>query len=159
MTKRGAGALFAAASLFVASRADAWWDTGHSFITANTYQQLPAALQPYFSENQLTITTNAKNEPPGLHFIDIDSYSEFHDDGTFPRDLNVLYAKYGTSLVNGRGISPWSIANYRSSITSQMAAADTLAKWQAAAVTLGYTAPHLQDIHHPPHPTPNYDGP
>jgi hypothetical protein len=142
----------------VSERAHAWWDTGHSFITVNTYQQLPPTIQPYFFENQGTITLYAKNEPPGLHFINIDAYPEFHDDGTFPRDLNVLYAKYGTSLVNNRGISPWKIATYRSTLTTQMAVAHTLADWQAIAHTFGEMAHYIEDIHQPLHTTQNYDG-
>lgn len=147
-----------ASSAIFASRSHAWWDTGHSFITVNTYQQLPSQFHAFFNENQATITLNAKNEPPGLHFINIDSYSEFHNDGTFPRDLNVLYQKYGTSLVNSRGTSPWSIANYRAQITSAMASATTGAQWQALAVTMGQMAHYIEDIHQPLHCTQNYDG-
>src|SRR5262245_30017745 len=142
----------------VDSGALACWDTGHSFITINSYQQLPPALKPYFLENQTTITFYAKTEPPGLHFIDIDAYPEFHADGTFPRDLNVLYAKYGTSVVNGRGISPWSIANYRATLTTKVATAQTLADWQALAQTAGEMTHYIEDIHQPLHCTQNYNG-
>src|SRR3954471_11532599 len=143
MGKRGTTAVVAAAVSLLARHAHAWWDTGHSFITENSYQQLPPQLEAYVNENRPTITLNAKNEPPGLHFIDIDAYSEFHDDGTFPRDLNVLYSKYGTSVVNNNGISPWTIANYRATITQQMINAHTLTAWQAIAQNMGEMAHYI----------------
>jgi hypothetical protein len=143
---------------FFASRALGWGAAGHSFITANSVQQLPdGPLKAFVNQNFSTISNYATNEPPGQHYIDIDVYSEFLS-GQMPRDLNVLYAKYGTSFVNSNGISPWVIANYRTTLTTQMKNAKTVSDFQTAARTAGEMAHYIEDINQPLHVTDNYDG-
>src|SRR5262249_35144382 len=101
-----------------ASRAMAWGTLAHSFLTVNTVMQLPdGALKNFVNQYFTTIRPYATNEPPGQHYIDIDVYPEFLA-GQMPRNLNVLYAKYGTGYVNSQGISPWTIANYRATLTA-----------------------------------------
>jgi hypothetical protein len=145
-------------SILFVSRAFGWGTTGHSFITANSVQQLPdGPLKAFVNQNFSTISDYATNEPPGAHYIDIDVYSEFLA-GQMPRDLNVLYAKYGTSFVNSNGISPWVIANYRTTLTTQMKNAKTAGDFQTAARTAGEMAHYIEDINQPLHVTDNYDG-
>jgi hypothetical protein len=145
-------------AVLLTSRAYGWGSQGHSFITQNSPQQLPdSPLKSFVNRYFSTISSYATNEPPGLHFIDIDAYPEFLA-GQMPRDLNVLYAKYGTSFVNSNGISPWVIANYRATLTSQMLTASSDTDYQTLARTAGEMAHYIEDINQPLHTTDNYDG-
>jgi hypothetical protein len=150
--------LFAAfCALAISAPAHAWWGTVHSFITLNSLQQLPEPLHSFIVRTFPTVQSHATNEPPGAHFIDIDYYPEFQA-GQMPRDLNVLYNKYGFSTVQSKGISPWSIADYRKSLTAQMLAAKTPAAFNQLAQTAGDMAHYIEDINQPLHTTLNYDG-
>jgi hypothetical protein len=142
---------------FLTSRAFGWGASGHSFLTQNSVGHLPASLQSFVNRYFTTISTYATNEPPGQHYIDIDVYPEFLA-GQMPRDLNVLYATYGASYVNSNGISPWVIANYRATLTSQMRTAASDADYLALAQTAGEMAHYIEDINQPLHTTYNYDG-
>jgi hypothetical protein len=143
--------------LLSAPRAFGWWETGHSYITHNAVQHLPAPLAAFVNQNLGTIDFYASGEPPGRHYIDIDVYPEFHA-GQMPRDLNVLYGRYGTSYVNSNGISPWVIANYRATLTAQMSTAQNATDLDTVARTAGEMAHYLEDINQPLHTTENYNG-
>jgi hypothetical protein len=143
--------------LIASSRAFAWWDTGHAYITHNAVQHLPAGLEAFVTRNLATIDFYAHTEPPGQHYIDIDLYPEFHA-GQMPRDLNVLYATYGTTYVNSNGIAPWVIANYRATLAAQMRAAVNQSDFEVVARTAGELAHYLEDINNPLHTTDNHNG-
>jgi hypothetical protein len=143
--------------LALTPRADAWWDTGHSYIAENSVQHLPARLAAFIDQNFETIDFHASTEPPGQHYIDIDVYPEFHA-GEMPRDLNELYATYGPSYVNSNGIAPWVIANYRATLTAQMSAAENSTDFEQVARTAGEMAHYIQDINQPLHTTENHNG-
>lgn len=118
-------------------------------------------MRPFFTGTyQSTIYSNAYNEPPGNHFIDIDAYPIFQNgvEGAFPRSLTQLNTLYGASTVNNNGISPWTIADYRTSLTSLMRTARTTTDWQNAAVVAGQMAHYIEDINNPLHTTKNYNG-
>lgn len=144
-------------TLAVVAPAQAWWDTGHAYLTQQTLQHLPEPLHTFIDRTFPTISYYTYTEPSGRHYIDIDFYSEFTS-GQMPRDLNVLYAKYGVSTVNSLGISPWVIANYRATLTTQMSTARNLSDFLTVARTAGEMAHYLQDINQPLHTTLNYDG-
>jgi hypothetical protein len=143
--------------LLCADHAQAWWFEGHAHITENSVQHLPQPLKKFVNDNLTSIRSYSANEPPGRHYIDIDVYPEFHSH-TMPRDLNVLYTKYGTSYVDGNGISPWTIQNYRQTLTGQMQAATTPAQWLALTKNFGEMAHYIEDIFNPLHTTQNFDG-
>jgi hypothetical protein len=143
--------------LLLTPRALCWWDTGHSYITQNAVQHLPAPLAAFVNQNLETIDFYAHTEPPGRHYINIDVYPEFHA-GEMPRDLYVLYATYGTSFVDSHGIAPWVIADYRATLAAQMSTADDSSDFQQVARTAGEMAHYLQDINQPLHTTDNHDG-
>ena len=155
MTRRFVFAAFC--TLTLSAPAHAWWDTVHSFITLNTLQQLPEPLHSFIVRTFPTVQSHATNEPPGRHYINIDYYSEFQA-SQMPRDLNVLYAKYGKTTVDTLGISPWNIADYRKTLTAQMLAAKTPAAFNQLAQTAGDMAHYIEDINQPLHTTLNYDG-
>ena len=150
-------ALIAWFVVFLTSRAYGWGSQGHTFLTQNSVGHLPASLQSFVNRYFSTISNYATTEPPGQHYIDIDVYPEFLA-GQMPRDLNVLYATHGTSFVNSNGISPWVIANYRATLTSQMRTAASDAAYLALARTAGEMAHYIEDINQPLHTTDNYDG-
>jgi hypothetical protein len=143
--------------LALAPRVFGWWDTGHSYITQHAVQHLPAPLAAFINQNLGTIDFYAHTEPPGQHYIDIDVYDEFHA-GQFPRDLNVLYGRYGTEFVNENGIAPWVMANYRATLAAQMSTAADQSDFDLVARTAGEMAHYLQDINQPLHTTQNHNG-
>jgi hypothetical protein len=139
------------------SRAHAWGSTGHGIITDGAMQHLPAQLKVALSEFYSTLRSASTTEPPGNHFIDIDAYPEFFA-GTFPRDKNVLIAKYGFPTVQANGESPWSIGDFFASVTQEMQQANTAADRQILAINCGQMAHYIEDIHQPLHCTRNFDG-
>lgn len=135
----------------------AWWGAGHSFITASAAQHLPAPLGGFFAANSAFVSQQSAVEPPGKHYIDIDSYPEFFA-GTFPRNLQDLIAIYGTTTVNANGRGPWTYADYVSSLSQAMATAATPADWQDLLPAAAAMAHYIEDLHQPLHLTRNYDG-
>jgi hypothetical protein len=96
-------------------------------------------------------------EPPGAHYIDIDYYPEFAA-GTFPRDLSVLTARYGSSVVNNNGTAPWTAKSYQTTLTNLMRSARTEQDWLDLLPTAGALAHYVEDMHNPMHMAMNYDG-
>ncbi len=143
--------------LALATPAQGWGGAGHRWLTTGAIPHLPLPLRGFFAANQSAIVTQAGNEPPGAHYIDIDYYPEFLA-GTFPRNLNVLIAKYGSSAVNSNGKGPWTYADYVSSLSAGMAAAHTPSDWQNLIPTAAAMAHYIEDLHNPLHLTLNYDG-
>jgi len=143
--------------IVVGSPAVAWWEEGHIHIADKSLQHLPPVLRTFINRNLSTVEIYAGNEPPGAHYIDIDVYPEFHA-GTMPRDLQTLYNTHGTSNVNAEGIAPWTIANYRTSLTSAMRVANTQSGYTQIARIAGELAHYVGDINQPLHTTQNYNG-
>jgi hypothetical protein len=135
----------------------AWGAVGHRFITAAAIKELPAPLRTIFQSYANRVTNNAAIEPPGTHFIDIDYYPEFFA-GTFPRDLNVLIAQYGSSVVTANGTGPWTAVTHYETLRSQFATAQTTADWTNLLNTAATLAHFLEDLHNPMHLATNYNG-
>ncbi|MGD9634768.1 MAG: PEP-CTERM sorting domain-containing protein [Pirellulales bacterium] len=142
---------------WTAPRAAAWGSTGHSHITGGAIPHLPQPLRSFFEANVSTIRSQASQEPPGRHYIDIDVYPEFAA-GTFPHDVNVLIAKYGASYVEQNGRGPWTYADYVQSLTTLMSNARTKQDWLNLIPTAAAQAHYIEDMHNPLHLTQNYDG-
>jgi hypothetical protein len=135
----------------------AWGQSGHRFITAEAIPELPAPLKTFFLAYSNQLTNNAAIEPPGTHYIDIDYYPEFLAH-TFPRDINVLIARYGGSVVTNNGIGPWTAVGHYENLRSQFAAAQTLSDWTTLLATAATLAHYLEDLHNPMHLATNYNG-
>jgi hypothetical protein len=144
-------------ALLPTATAQAWGGAGHRWITESAVQHLPLPLRGFFAANHTAITNQAGMEPPGAHYIDIDYYPEFLA-GTFPRDLNTLISRYGSTTVTNNGKGPWTYANYVSTLSQGMAAAQTPADWQNLIPTAAAMAHYIEDLHNPLHLTQNYDG-
>jgi hypothetical protein len=134
----------------------AWCSEGHQAITEGAVSHLPQPLQSYFLLHLQEIKTSAGTEPPGTHYIDIDWYPEFPDD--FPRDINVLIARYGASTVESNGTAPWTVRTYTGQLSVQMITATTAGDWQNLLQTAGALAHYVEDLHNPLHLTVNYNG-
>ncbi len=139
------------------SRVEAWSSAGHVRITEGAVGQLPQPLRAFFHHQLDTITSEAGTEPPGKHYIDIDYYPEFFA-GTFPRDLDDLFAIYGASVVEDKGMGPWTATDYLATLQAEMSAADTASAWFNLLPTAGALAHYLEDLHNPLHLTINYNG-
>lgn len=149
--------LFAACHLGAASTAHAWGGVGHSHITGGAIPHLPQPLRSFFEANQVAIKDQASDEPPGRHYIDIDVYPEF-EAGTFPRDVDVLIAKYGYSYVESVGMGPWTYEGYVEQLTGLMASAKTKQDWLNLIPVAAAQAHYIEDMHNPLHLTENYNG-
>ena len=125
-----------AAGCFIWRRTSAAWGyNGHAHITAERFPHLPQPLRSFFQVNKV-IRSQAANEPPGRHYIDIDVYPEFAA-GTFPHDVNDLIAIYGESYVESNGMGPWTYNDYVSLLTWLMSNAKTNQDWLAMVPTAG----------------------
>ncbi len=91
-----------------------WGANGHRFITDTAVEELPPPLKSFFQTYKTRFKDKAATEPAGNHYIDIDYYPEFFTH-TFPHDLEVLNARYGSSVVAYNGLGPWTaLSNYNS---------------------------------------------
>ncbi len=140
-----------------ASTAYAWGSQGHSHITGGAIPHLPQPLRSFFTANVSTIRSQASQEPPGRHYIDIDVYPEFFA-GTFPHDVNDLIDIYGDSYVEQNGMGPWTYANYVNTLSNLMAGAKTKQDWLNLISTAAAQAHYIEDMHNPLHLTENYNG-
>jgi len=126
-------------------------------MTEAAVEELPTPLKTYFENYKTQVKNIAATEPPSTHFIDIDYYPEFFAH-TFPRDINVLIAEYGTTIVYQNGTGPWTAVNYYETLRDQFAVATTESDWTNLLATAGALAHYLEDLHNPMHLAINYDG-
>jgi hypothetical protein len=88
------------------------------------------------------------------HYIDIDNYEQFINEGTIPQTWDSVISIYGSSFVYDQGILPWATLITFDSIVACMERHDwTQAKFFAA--DLGH---YVGDGHMPLHITRNYNG-
>ena len=88
------------------------------------------------------------------HYIDIDSYPEFIEDGRIASTYDSVVNQHGESFVNDNGILPW----------ATLAAYDTLRScferrdWDKAALVAADLGHYVADGHMPLHICKNYNG-
>jgi Secretion system C-terminal sorting domain len=100
---------------------------------------------------------NRKNEDPDeshRHYIDIDNYDEFVDDGRIAQTWNSVVDIHGQSFVDNNGILPWTTLITYDSLRNCMSRRD-YEKAKFFAADLGH---YVADGHMPLHITANYDG-
>jgi hypothetical protein len=134
-----------------------WGANGHRFITDTAVEDLPPPLKSFFQTNKALFKNQAATEPAGNHFIDIDYYPEFFSH-TFPHDLDVLNAEYGSGLVTYNGLGPWTALSNYDTLRASFAAARTQTDWANLLTTAGAMAHYLEDLHNPMHLATNYNG-
>ena len=134
-----------------------WGANGHRFITDTAVEELPPPLKSFFQTYKTLFKNQAATEPAGNHYIDIDYYPEFFSH-TFPHDLEVLNAKYGSSVVTYNGLGPWTALSNYNTLCASFAGARTQTDWTNLLTIAGATAHYLEDLHNPMHLATNYNG-
>lgn len=93
------------------------------------------------------------NEGP-RHYIDIDNYPVFLEEGRIPQTYDSVVAIYGESFVIDQGILPWATKTAYDSIVSCFLRRD----WGKAGLFAADLGHYVADGHMPLHITMNYDG-
>jgi hypothetical protein len=88
------------------------------------------------------------------HYIDIDNYSGFPENGRIPQTYDSVVALYGQAFVNDQGILPWATKRTYDSLVSCFTRFD----WEKAVLYASDLGHYVADGHQPLHITRNYDG-
>ncbi len=139
-----------------------WGYVGHHIINYNTILSALPEME-FFNTWADSLAAHASDadyrkswdpdEAP-KHYIDIDNYPEFIENGTIPQDFDSLVALHGISFVMEQGILPWAIINTADSLESLFEIND-MHQAMLIAADLGH---YIADSHMPLHITRNYNG-
>lgn len=88
------------------------------------------------------------------HYIDIDEYPMFAQQGRIPSTLDSVIALYGSYFVYGKGILPWATEAAFDTLKNTFLRAD----WNKAILTASDLGHYVADGHMPLHITGNYNG-
>lgn len=140
-----------------------WGSVGHKKINQNMAACLPARmsfLKPAWTN---VVTNNASeadyrkdtdpNEAP-RHYIDIDNYPEFVQNGFIAQPYDSVVAKHGSSFVIDQGILPWATLTAFDSVKACFQRGD----WNKSALFAADLGHYIGDGHMPLHITRNYNG-
>lgn len=140
-----------------------WGSKGHKKISQNTAAALPAQLSFLIPSWTNFIASHAsdadyrKNDDPDespRHYIDIDNYPEFVQNGSISQDYDSVVAKYGYNFVIDQGILPWTTLRVFDSLKSCFQRGD----WNRSALYAADLGHYVGDGHMPLHITRNYNG-
>ncbi len=139
-----------------------WGDKGHSMISFRMNLSFNEEMSVfnnwifYLSEHASDADWRKKDDPEEgpKHYIDIDNYEVFAEEGAIPHSLDVCIEDYGAQFVDDNGYLPWATLAMYDSVVNCLEREDwTSAKKYAA--DLGH---YVADGHMPMHLTRNYDG-
>jgi hypothetical protein len=145
-------------SLFMMS----WGWVGHQHISAEIVRSFNDEMGGFdswvkYMRDHASDPDNRKNDDPDeghRHYIDIDNYVEFVENGRIPQTWDSVLDIHGKSFVDKNGILPWTTLTTFDSLRNCMARYDfERAKYFAA--DLGH---YVADGHMPLHITVNFDG-
>jgi hypothetical protein len=139
-----------------------WGDKGHSIISLRIDLSFNEEMHHfndwliYLSDHSSDADNRKKDDPleGPKHYIDIDNYSQFIENGRIPHSLDSCILIYGSKFVDDNGYLPWATLAMYDSVVNKLKAGD----WQEAkrfAADLGH---YVADGHMPMHLTRNYDG-
>ena len=139
-----------------------WGATGHKIINRKSIYSFPGVMSAfyYWSDSLSRHGSDAdyrKSSDPTespRHFIDIDNYPEFLQNGRIPQALDSLIAIHGNYFVLDNGIVPFSIIATTDSVRKYF----DLHDWQKAMLKASDLGHYVADAHNPLHITKNYDG-
>jgi hypothetical protein len=139
-----------------------WGDVGHSVISLraelsfNEEMSVYGDWVDYLSDHASDADSRKKDDPKEgpRHYIDIDSYDSFVDNGKIPQTLDSCIAEYGSGFVDDNGYLPWATLNSYDSLVVCLERRD-IDKAKFHAADLGH---YVADGHMPMHLTKNYDG-
>lgn len=140
-----------------------WGSIGHRHINQNSANCYPSCLwflKPNWT-NIVTLNASAADyrkdtdptEAP-KHYIDIDNYPEFIQNGQISQSFDTLVARYGYSFVMDQGILPWATITTFDSLKACFGRCD----WPKAALFAADLGHYIGDGHMPLHITRNYNG-
>lgn len=136
-----------------------WGAVGHRFINTEAVYHLPSEMALFIQDSSFFGShasdadyrkSTDPNEAP-KHFIDIDSYPDFHH---LPHSYDSVTALYGVSTVISNGILPWATVAAYDSVVAQLSRGN----WTSATTTAADLGHYVGDGHQPLHVTVNYDG-
>jgi len=139
-----------------------WGSTGHNMISFRinlSFNQEMSRFNDwvfYLSEHASDADKRKRDDPAEgpKHYIDIDNYDSFTENGTIPHALEECISQYGAAFVEENGYLPWATLAMYDSVVNCMRREDwTNAKKYAA--DMGH---YVADGHMPMHLTRNYDG-
>ncbi|MGE5424216.1 MAG: hypothetical protein ACM3N9_02565 [Syntrophothermus sp.] len=152
-------ALLITGTLFLSS----WGYQGHKKISEPAAPALPSAVDFLKSTWTAYLPAHASdadyrkqsdpNESP-RHFIDIDGYSAFVQNGKIPMSWDSIVAVYGYNYVIDQGILPWATKTAYDSLK----ACFQRTNWDRAAMFAADLGHYVGDGHMPLHITKNYNG-
>lgn len=88
------------------------------------------------------------------HYIDIDNYPEFVENGSISQNLDTLIALHGRDFILDQGILPWATIRAFDTLVSHF----ETGKFEEAALIAADLSHYVADGHMPLHLTANYDG-
>lgn len=139
-----------------------WGSVGHKIINQKTTQGFPFSMS-YFTTwstdlgNHASDADNRKNSDPNespRHFIDIDSYAEFVQNGSINQDYDYNVNLHGSTFVIDQGTLPWTILR----TVDSLKLAFQQGNWNKAMLKAADLGHYVGDGHMPMHITTNYDG-
>gem|GEM_PF-1304539 len=157
--------LFSVAALIVSAVTFcfSWGSIGHRLINLKAVIHLPDSMaslkaDSLFYRAHASDADNRKNyndtsffSEAERHYIDIDTYPDFHN---LPHNLDSVIMLYGRANVRQNGTNPWAAAMVFDSLVAQLSRGN-IAKAESTMSDLGH---YVADGHQPLHCTANYDG-
>lgn len=140
----------------------AWGGQGHFKISSEVANSFPTELLSIFNWTD-TLATHAsdaddrKQWDPNeavRHYIDIDNYTGFLEDGRIPQTFDSAVAIYGNNFVMTNGTLPFTILNCYDSLKTNFEQEN----WNKVAFFASDLGHYVADGHMPLHITRNYNG-
>ncbi|MCF8352756.1 MAG: hypothetical protein K9H15_16435 [Bacteroidales bacterium] len=154
--------LITVSAAFMLLTLSSWGDVGHSMISFRINVSFNEEMEQfndwifYLSEHASDADWRKKDDPEEgpKHYIDIDNYALFVNEGYIPQSLETCIDTYGEKFVDDNGYLPWATLAMYDSVVVCMQRGDW-ANAKRYAADLGH---YVADGHMPMHITRNYDG-
>jgi hypothetical protein len=155
--------IYSASLLMLCLLLASWGSKGHRIINDKSSACYPENLWFLIPNWTNVVTVNASaadyrkssdpNEAP-KHYIDIDNYPEFIQNGQISQSFDTMVARHGYAFVMDQGILPWATITAFDSLKACFGRYN----WNKAALFAADLGHYLGDGHQPLHITKNYNG-
>jgi len=155
--------LYSISAILLCFMLSSWGFKGHNKINQGMESTLPSGLSFLRPSWTLIVTVHCSDaddrkdidpdEAP-RHYIDIDNYPEFVQNGVISQYFDTVVQQHGLSWVIDQGILPWATLNTYDSLKAAFLRGD----WTASALFAADLGHYLGDAHMPLHITRNYNG-
>lgn len=139
-----------------------WGYQGHEMIGENSAFSFNNEMAQF--ESWATILANHSGDADrrkswdtteGIkHYIDVDNYPEFAENGSISQNMDSLIAKHGRDFIFAQGILPWATVQAFDSLIYYFKAGN----FDRAAFVAADLSHYVGDGHMPLHTSSNYDG-